>query len=194
MWNLLPISLLVLEVVLHPPDVLTNGSVSFESYIKEAQIKNTLISKNTTPISSPTPSSTASPVPTKTSIQSPSQSLSDENSIQSYLLKEVNKYRSSKGLASVSMNTQVCDFAKTRAGEIASNFNHDGFSRKIESKTLPYSSYSEVTENIAMTSSSTDVVSIWINSSGHRANMEKDTPYVCIEKNGDYYAYEGWKP
>ncbi len=35
---------------------------------------------------------------------------------------------------------------------------------------------------------------MWINSPGHAANMEKDTPYVCVVVNGKYFAYEGWKP
>jgi len=38
------------------------------------------------------------------------------------------------------------------------------------------------------------VVPNWIASSGHAENMQKDTPYICIKSNGNYYAYEGWKP
>lgn len=87
-----------------------------------------------------------------------------------------------------------CDFAKLRAEEIAQNFNHDGFSNRINAKSLPYPSYHEVTENIAMTPDYKDVVSMWINSSGHAENMRRDTPLVCVERNGNYYAYEGWRP
>ncbi|MGE5041571.1 MAG: CAP domain-containing protein [Candidatus Levyibacteriota bacterium] len=110
------------------------------------------------------------------------------------LLSQINDYRKSQGLSPVSSNAEICSFAKIRAGEIAGSFNHDGFTNRINSHTLPYSSYSSITENIAMNSNEGDVVKEWINSSGHAENMRKDTPFVCVEKSGNYYAYEGLKP
>ena len=107
---------------------------------------------------------------------------------------KINEYRASVGLPSVKTDKYTCEFAVTRAAEIVNNFNHDGFQNRVNSKTLPYPSFSSVTENIAMTSNYKDVVNMWINSSGHAANMRKDTPYVCVEKIGNYYAYEGWRP
>lgn len=106
----------------------------------------------------------------------------------------INNYRASKGLSKASSNQGTCAFAKTRSGEISSAFNHDGFNQRISSHTLPYGSYSLVTENIAQTSNSADVVNMWINSPGHAENMQKDTPFICVVQNGNYFAYEGWKP
>lgn len=103
----------------------------------------------------------------------------------------INAYRVSNGLAKVSQDPLTCSFATTRAKEIASNFNHDGFTSRINNHTLPYPSYHEITENIVMTSDYKEVVTIWINSPGHAENMRKDTPFVCVAKFGDYYAYEG---
>jgi len=109
-------------------------------------------------------------------------------------MQKINEYRSSQGLGSVSTDSNTCSFARTRASEIVQSFNHDGFRSRISAKTLPYGAYHEVTENIAMTSDYTQVVTLWINSSGHAENMRKDTPFVCVEKSGNYYAYEGWRP
>jgi uncharacterized protein YkwD len=129
--------------------------------------------------------------PTPSTQNNPTIQSSD---IESFLIDKVNDYRRSQGLSEVKSDPNTCAFAKTRAEEIVDNFNHDGFTNRIDSHTLPYSDYSEVTENIAMTSDYTEVVDLWINSPGHAANMRKNTPFVCIEKSGNYYAYEGWRP
>jgi uncharacterized protein YkwD len=112
----------------------------------------------------------------------------------SSIMSEINAYRASQGLPSVQTSGETCSFASTRAAEIVSNFSHDGFQSRIDSKTLPYSSWSAVTENIAMTSNYKDVVQMWINSPGHAANMRADTPFVCVRQSGNYYAYVGMKP
>jgi len=109
-------------------------------------------------------------------------------------MQKINEYRSSQGLSAVSTDSNTCGFAKTRAQEISSSFNHDGFTNRINSHTLPYSSYHQVTENIAMTSNYQEVVTMWVNSPGHAENMRQDTPFVCVERNGDFYDYEGWRP
>jgi len=109
-------------------------------------------------------------------------------------MNQINAYRASQGLSSVQTSDQTCNFASIRAKEISTSFNHDGFNQRISSKTLPYTSWSKVTENIAMTSDYKSVVSMWQNSAGHAANMRAETPYVCVVQNGNYYAYEGMRP
>lgn len=123
----------------------------------------------------------------------------DENSsnfsnVQTLIMQKINEYRVQNGLYKVKTNQETCSFAQKRAQEIASSFSHDGFRSRFDNKTLPYASYSEVTENIAMTSDYKEVVNMWINSSGHAENMRRDTPFVCVAQNGNYFAYEGWKP
>lgn len=110
-----------------------------------------------------------------------------------FIMNAINQYRASYGLQPVNMNDTTCNFAKIRAIEITSNFNHDGFNQRIQNHTLPYPSYSLVTENIAETSNYQEVVTMWANSPGHAANMRADTPYVCVESNSNYYAFEGWR-
>jgi uncharacterized protein YkwD len=144
-------------------------------------------------INSPTPTPTAH---AQSQMQNQSQvqvnySISDE---AKRLLSQVNDFRASKGKGPVTPEKYTCDFANLRAGEIVSNFSHDGFRQRIDSKTLPYPSYSSVAENIAMNSNPDAVVPAWINSSGHAENMLKDVPHGCIGVSGRYYTYLAWKP
>ena len=152
--------------------------------------------KTPTRTPSPTKKPTSTPTPTRRS-STPTPTLSQStstDSVKTYIMNEINEYRKSRGLSEVKTDSYTCNFAKTRAAEIVNGFNHDGFRDRIDNKTLPYPSYSSVTENLAMTSNYQEVVDMWINSSGHAENMRRDTPYVCVERNGNYYAYEGWKP
>ena len=111
-----------------------------------------------------------------------------------YIMKAINEYRASKGLAAVAPDPYTCAFAKTRVGEITSNFSHDGFTSRVNSGQLPYPSYSILVENLAKTNDYKNVASLWIGSSGHAANLAEDTPFACVDYLGDYYVYEGWKP
>lgn len=155
--------------------------------------------KISAPTLSPTPTlnptATSAPkirdIPTSTPTPTPSDL---RISISDYLLNQVNDYRKSNGLYPVASNNETCSFATTRAQEISKNFNHDGFISRVNNKTLPYPSYHEVAENIAMNSNYKEVIQQWINSPGHAENMKKDTPYVCISKYENFYAYEGWRP
>ncbi len=153
------------------------------------------------PVATPVPTSTPLPepsstpfsvTPSPTPVTTPAPANSDNQT--SYFLEQINNYRHSQGLASVQTDTYTCNFAALRAQEIAVSFNHDGFTNRINSKSLPYPSYHFVTENIAMNSNSQNVINAWINSPGHAANMRADTLYVCVKSSGNFYAYEGWKP
>jgi len=135
-------------------------------------------------IITPTPAPNEPSTPTITNTQNNSGDL----------LSQVNAFRATKGLSPVSSEAHTCAFANTRASEITGAFNHDGFSSRVNSKNLPYPSYSEIAENIAMSSDPADVVQAWIDSPGHNENMLKNTPFACIGNSGDYYAYESWRP
>ena len=142
-----------------------------------------------TPIPTPTVRPTRSPTPAKTSIP-----ISNTDTKQGFIMRKINEYRRSQNLSEVKTDSYSCSFARVRAEEISKSFNHNGFRSRVDSKTLPYPAYKSVTENIAMTSDYTQVVEMWVNSPGHAENMRKDTPFVCVESYGNYYAYEGWKP
>lgn len=184
----------------HPTQVL-----AAKTHIKRRHISPTP-TKTPTPIPTrtPTPLPTSTPTLTKRLTPSPTKSIPPTTKllpsptisveITEYILQKVNEYRTSRGLAKAVSNTETCNFAKIRAEEISHSFTHDGFEKRINEKTLPYSDYHEVTENIAYNTDYKDVVPKWIASSGHAENMRADTPFICIGKAGDYYSYEGWKP
>jgi uncharacterized protein YkwD len=133
-----------------------------------------------------TPAATPSPVPTV---------LADPgNSVKSYIMSEINTYRRSLGLYEFQTDSHTCSFAKTRAAEISTSFDHSGFSSRRANNTLPYPTFSKVTENIARTGNYQQVADMWINSAPHAQNLRNDTPYACVESYVNFYAFEGWKP
>lgn len=149
-----------------------------------------------TPVASPTstPKPTFTPTPKPILTPKPTSTSVATSSSTDYIMNQINNYRTSLGLSKVQTDSYTCNFAKIRAQEISQGFNHDGFNKRVSSRTLPYPSYQKVTENIAMTSDYRQVESMWQNSPGHAENMRADTPYVCVMQYGNYYAYEGWKP
>lgn len=163
------------------------------------KVSSSVLGKRTTQIKpkkfippTPTLSPTATPKPSPKITESISPTVPPNP--QNTIMDAINSYRHSQGLSKVSENESTCAFAKIRAEEIAKEFSHKGFRERIDSKTLPYSNYHEVTENIAQNPNPNDVVPQWIASSGHAANMRKDTPYVCVRSFGEFYAYEGMRP
>ncbi|MCL5784689.1 MAG: CAP domain-containing protein [Patescibacteria group bacterium] len=147
-----------------------------------------------TPSSIPTAKPSVTPTPKPSATSTPTPTLPVSNTTGNSYIYQINNYRRSQGLSPVKTDPYTCNFAKIRAGEIVRNFSHDGFTNRINSKTLPYPKFSYVTENIEMNSNSSDVVNQWINSPEHAANLRADTSYACVESSGNYYAYEGWKP
>jgi uncharacterized protein YkwD len=173
---------------------------SFSSFPTSTSRSTATPSKSPSPSPKPTPSHTPSPTPkptvkpTASPTHTPSPTPSSSDPIRDYIMTQINAYRKSLGLYAVKTDPKTCAFATTRAKEVSTNFSHDGFNQRISNHTLPYPSYHLITENIAETSNYKNVESMWQNSPGHAANMRADTPYVCVSKYGNYYAYEGWKP
>lgn len=198
---------LLVTVLILSPSLLSikppNPNVSIISQDEAyAMIYTPKASPTPPPVLSPTPSPSSSPSPVPTPevpkalpvVQVLASQTTPASDAISQIISAINAFRNSNGLSNVSTNNETCAFAKTRASEISSSFNHDGFRNRLDGKSLPYPSFSQVTENIAMTSNPSNVVTMWINSSGHAENMKKDTPFVCVASSGNYYAYEGWKP
>lgn len=164
-------------------------SFDWSAFFKNFPGMSTSPSMPTSPMQTPSP--TLRPTVAPTATPAPSSGSVD---VQAYIMNGINSYRARYGLLAVKTDSNTCNFANTRAKEISTSFNHNGFTSRLNSRTLPYPSYRAVTENIAMNSNYRNVVNSWINSPTHAANMRADTPYVCVEKYGNYYAYEGWRP
>lgn len=167
--------------------------------VHSASIKKPIPTPTFFPTFTPTPTQPPLLKPTKQEVLSKQSiitnqiipTVSENQDVTLYIMNAINEYRTSQGLSKVEPDSNTCSFAKIRAQEVSQNFNHTGFRERIDNKTLPYPSYQFVTENIAQTLDYKRVVQNWINSPGHAENMRKDTPFVCIEKHGSYYVYEG---
>lgn len=141
---------------------------------------------------------TPSPAPSA----SPSGVISEKSSLRvmsgavlaADVFTQVNHYRATQGLESFTMSRRTCNFAYTRAMEIAKDFSHNGFFRRSAASAMPYAGYA--TENLARADvPSYDVVNAWISSPLHHANLIANTPEVCIMRFASsgkmYYAMEG---
>ena len=90
------------------------------------------------------------------------------------VLNLVNKYRKQNGLASVKLDSALSGAASTRAKEIISSFSHTRPNGSSCFTVLSENgiSYNGAGENIAYGQSSPDeVMTAWMNSAGHRANI-----------------------
>ena len=90
------------------------------------------------------------------------------------VLNLVNKYRKQNGLASVKLDSVLSGAASTRAKEIVSSFSHTRPNGSSCFTVLSENgiSYNGAGENIAYGQSSPDeVMTAWMNSAGHRANI-----------------------
>ncbi len=184
-----------------PTPTINPKMAAFYKKVKSPTPTNTIVptKKLTVPtptekvVKSPTPTPTAKQVKNQDPTPTKAQSL-PTSSVKEYIMNEINKYRETQGKPSVTPDSHSCDFAKLRAEEISKNFDHAGFNSRAASRTMPYPPYEYINENIAMTSDYKRVVELWRNSPGHAENMRADTPIVCVESYGDYYAYEGYRP
>lgn len=179
-------------------------SYSFPFYSPFFQYPTSNIKPKTTNTPSPTPArvtavrpaiaTTPAATPLVTPTPAPTVLAETTDSVHAYIMTEINAYRRSLGLSEIQTDPYTCDFAKVRAIEISTGFDHSGFSSRRANNTLPYPTFTKVTENIARTANYQQVADMWINSPPHAQNLRKDTPFVCAESYGNFYAYEGWKP
>ncbi|MEL4897866.1 CAP domain-containing protein [Crocosphaera sp. Alani8] len=109
----------------------------------------------------------------------------------------VNQYRLSKNLPPLQMNAEISYVARQHSKDMANKratFSHDGFDNraKMVGKTIPYRSFAE---NLAYIKGYPDLAKVavegWIDSPGHRKNMEGEFNLtgIGIAKNseGEYY-------
>lgn len=165
------------KITITPTKIVTTKIVSSaQSSVTSAPVLTTITSNPTT---SPTPASITS-----------SLSLNKTG----FIMDEINNYRASLGLIGFQTDSYTCNFAALRAKEISGNFNHDGFTDRLNNNTLPFPAYSSIVENIAMNSDYKNVFAAWKNSSGHDANLKKNTTFACVGDYGDYYVFVGWTP
>lgn len=111
--------------------------------------------------------------------------------------RKVNEYRLSRQLPPLQMDARISEVARVHSQKMANGsatFSHDGFDNRAKSIEITIK-YRSVAENLAYLKGYPDLVSTavegWINSPGHRKNMEGNFNLtgVGIAKNaeGEYY-------
>lgn len=103
-------------------------------------------------------------------------SVSAGKALNEQILYYVNKYRASKGLSALEFNEAMNDQARLHSQHMANGstaFGHDGFEGRVATIGKKIGRVSAAAENVAYGNLDAEgVVKGWINSPGHRKNME----------------------
>lgn len=149
---------------------------------KEATVPETEVTKDTTPnqettTNTETTNTKAPNTETNTTKNPETQTPSTETSTKSYaqqVVDLVNAERAKEGLAALKIDTNVAKAATVRANEIQTKFEHvrpngTGFVTALKEQGVTYRGAGE---NIAWGQKTPqEVVTAWMNSPGHRANI-----------------------
>jgi uncharacterized protein YkwD len=96
--------------------------------------------------------------------------------IEEEILNLVNKYRRTKGLPALQNNFVIASVAREHTMNMATKrvaFGHAGFSARFKYITSKVSGTTTIAENVAYGSQTADeVVKEWLNSPGHKKNIE----------------------
>lgn len=117
--------------------------------------------------------------------------------LEESIYQQVNQYRLSRNLPPLRLDTRISQQARRHSQRMAQGnvrFGHDGFQQRVQiiGRSLPYQKAAEnVAFNQGHADRATQAVRSWINSRGHRQNMEGqfDLTGIGVAKNaaGDYY-------
>lgn len=96
---------------------------------------------------------------------------------QKAIFNAVNAYRIAHGLQKLTINQKISAIAQEHSRDMASHsipFGHEGFHQRARLLAHQFSEEA-VSENVAYTyKAATTVTPMWLNSSGHRHNIEGD--------------------
>lgn len=96
--------------------------------------------------------------------------------LESSILSQINSYRASKGLPAFSRNTAIDTESRKHSQNMANGsvpFSHNGLADRIKATRIPWSGYAEnVAYNKGHSDPATVAVKGWLNSPGHKRNIE----------------------
>lgn len=96
--------------------------------------------------------------------------------IEDEILDLINKYRKTKGLSPLQYNFVIASIAREHTMNMATKrvaFGHGGFSTRFKYITSKVKGVTAIAENVAYGSQTAEeVVKGWLNSPGHRKNIE----------------------
>jgi uncharacterized protein YkwD len=108
----------------------------------------------------------------------------NKGSLEEDILFYTNKYRKSKGLAPLELSETVSVQAREHSRDMAkgrTGFGHEGFEERIDDISKKMGSVKGAAENVAYgTLDAEAVVKGWINSPGHRKNLEGNYNVIGI--------------
>ena len=111
-----------------------------------------------------------------TSVHTHAPVVRQDNSFENQILQYVNEYRQSKKLSPLQMNVAITAEAVKHSENMASGktaFGHDGFDGRVSAISRQLASSRKFAENVAYGHlDAKEVVNIWLNSPGHRHNIE----------------------
>lgn len=137
-----------------------------------ATFEPTVTAKPITPTVKPTYTPTFTP--TSTPIEKAETSLNS-----SIIFSQVNTYRQSQGLSTLSEHDALCSLALIRAKDSVTDWSHKGFFAKAEVIQNSYG-FAEVVENLVKDYSEIEVVPAWLDSPTHKRNLDVNLKYGCI--------------
>lgn len=98
------------------------------------------------------------------------------DSVEAKVHQLVNEHRTGMGLAALQWNETIAIECRIHSEEMANtnSLNHDGFNERIN-KIGETISWSWAGENVAYNYSAEAVVNAWLNSPGHKSNIESNS-------------------
>lgn len=124
-----------------------------------------------------------------------SEQMSTETQLQQSVLDEVNLYRKNKNLAPLQLISTISSEALRHSKNIADGrvaFGHDGFEGRTKRLMSQITGSNAIAENVAYGKfTAQEVVSRWIQSAGHRQNIEGKYTLtgIGIIRRNDGYLY-----
>lgn len=141
--------------------------------IRDRDLNTIAIATQSTPQSAPTPT----PTPTNPTPTQPTPPSIPSDTLERRTFEAINDHRRSIGIATLTWNDTVADVARTHSRNMAEQrvpFSHDGFDERFEQLNTSLR-LSTMAENVAVNSyvdPVTTAVRAWLNSNGHRVNIE----------------------
>ncbi|ARV58241.1 alkaline phosphatase [Nostocales cyanobacterium HT-58-2] len=106
-------------------------------------------------------------------VTSPTMKSSD---LERSVFNQINRYRASKGLPKLSLNTKISRLARIHSQNMANRkvpFSHQGFRRRVGAIPIRYRSAAEnVAFNLGYSDPAQEAVSGWIHSPDHLVNIK----------------------
>lgn len=118
-------------------------------------------------------------------------------SIEQAVHAQINKYRQQRNLPALKLDERISNSARIHSQNMASGavpFSHNGFQERVQAiaKVIPLSAAAEnVAYNMGYSDPATKAVQGWLNSTGHRQNIEGNYNQTGIgvaqNSKGEYY-------